>query len=320
MRYSGKINNINHIVVSDPYYGKDTKYRYEKDKLNLKDWLVDLDIYTIKTFYDDVVFDNVEFSLILKKDKDVCNNGLDNNIHYDESIKVKDYDIGMDTSSMALGINKYAKEIIDSRDDYFPTCAIKTGLDGWFGQVTEGKKNKELQFIRITGEMDKERCDENELLSYLTKQLELDNLQKEPEMYYRNNMEINEGDIVELGNCWLQISPKCNYFIGTTKYTDLYENTYSGKDRLIDMISFYVNEPLKVKIIKCTKKCENTSTYEGEILDDSIINTFKEVVEKQVALGKIKKGKDDYSEVHFSQFNIIKVLEEGNNLENNMEM
>lgn len=53
MKYKGKINNLNHIVVSDPCYENGVWCRYEKNNLKEKDWLVNLDILPTETKIDD---------------------------------------------------------------------------------------------------------------------------------------------------------------------------------------------------------------------------------------------------------------------------
>ena len=52
MKYSGKIKELNHIVVSDPSYDKKVFCRYEYENINGKDWLVDLDINIRNVYYN----------------------------------------------------------------------------------------------------------------------------------------------------------------------------------------------------------------------------------------------------------------------------
>ena len=47
MRFKGKINNLNHIVISDPSYEKGVLCRYENDKINNQNWLVDMVINSV---------------------------------------------------------------------------------------------------------------------------------------------------------------------------------------------------------------------------------------------------------------------------------
>lgn len=80
---------------------------------------------------------------------------------------------------IALGINKNANEIIESKDEWQPDCAIRTGSDGIFGEVIEGlDDNKDLQFVLIYGSFDNELCDENNLIDYLEEQFEITELSK----------------------------------------------------------------------------------------------------------------------------------------------
>ncbi|MBQ4584517.1 MAG: hypothetical protein IJA94_06485, partial [Bacilli bacterium] len=69
MKCSGKIKNINHIVVSDPTYKKDVWCRYEIDNLKEKNWHVDLDVYEVEDKYDDYTINGIEFNMVLQKVK-----------------------------------------------------------------------------------------------------------------------------------------------------------------------------------------------------------------------------------------------------------
>ena len=63
MRYKGLIKDLNHIVISDPSYKDAVWCRYEKDNLNEKDWNVDLQVYSVKTKFEDYDIRGTEFYL-----------------------------------------------------------------------------------------------------------------------------------------------------------------------------------------------------------------------------------------------------------------
>ena len=179
MRYNGKINNLNHIVVSDPSYKKGAWCRYEVDDLKEKDWIVNLDIsHKTEPIGDFVSY--FGFSMLIKKDDDICNLTKEG-ISYLKDINLKEYQIGMDTACVALGINDKAKEIIDSQDEWQPNCSIRTGTDGFFGEVKEGRDiNSNLCFIFVSGFLDDEIGYEiDDLKDYLVDQFEIKDLQKE---------------------------------------------------------------------------------------------------------------------------------------------
>lgn len=179
MRTKGLIENLNHIVISDPSYKKDVWCRYEKNDLSEKNWKVDLQIYPVKTKYKDYDIGGTEFYLLLQKDKRDCKIDEEGTIRYLSDIEIKDYTIGMDTACIALGINDSAKEIIDSREDWQPECAIRTGTDGTFGEVTEGIKDGKLCFLLVTGYFDEDFCNENNIFDYLKEHFEIKDLIKE---------------------------------------------------------------------------------------------------------------------------------------------
>lgn len=192
MRYKGLIKDLNHIVISDPTYKDDVWCRYEKNGLNEKDWEVDLQIYSVKTKFEDYDIRGTEFYLLLQKDKQNCKIDEEGTIRYLSDIEVNDYTIGMDTACIALGINDDAKEIIDSRDEWQPDCAIRTGTDGTFGEVTEGMKDGNLCFLLVTGYIEDEFCNENEMLQYLTNHFQIEEL---TEFIDKNKVEDKENQL-----------------------------------------------------------------------------------------------------------------------------
>ena len=175
MNYKGKIKNLNHIVVSDPMYSKESWGRYEIIDLEEKDWLAELQVNEVKRNLKD----GVEFSMILKK-HDYSVSLADDGIEYIPSIKINPTTISMDSACIALGINEYAKQIVESQDEWQPYFAIRTGGDGIFGEVIEGREGEELQFLYINGYVSLELdYDMKSLTDYLIGRFEIEDLVKE---------------------------------------------------------------------------------------------------------------------------------------------
>lgn len=171
MKYKGKIEKLDHIVLSDPSYDKDVLCRYEKDNINGRNWLVNLEIAP-----DGV--DNV-FVMTLRRNKNFLIRN--SQMLVPTETEINKYALGMDTACMAMGINAIAKEINSCRDDWQPDCAIGTGTDGLFGEVHEGLLGDELQFLVIDGIVYSGFCSEDELLEYLTNNFEIKDLEKDIE-------------------------------------------------------------------------------------------------------------------------------------------
>ena len=193
MRYNGKIDNLNHIVISDPSYKKDVWCRYEINDLKEKDWIVDLDINHKTEKIKDFDIGYIEFNMLIKRDKNVCDFD-ETKLSYLNNINLKEYEIGMDTACVALGINDKAKGIIDSHNEWQPTCSLRTGGDGTFGEVIEGKDiNNNLCFLFIYGVLnDYMGYEVDDLKDYLISQFEIKELKIESEKS-ENKVENNIG-------------------------------------------------------------------------------------------------------------------------------
>lgn len=181
MRYNGKIEKLNHIVISDPSYKMGVWCRYECKDLKEKDLFVDIDISRENIQSDEEYFaQGTEFNMLLHKNIDDCILGENGTYKFLDGIDTTEYTIGMDTACIALGINKKAKEIVHSQNDWQPDCSLKTGTDGIFGSVIVGKRGEELSFILINGYLDSD-TDYNvkEVLDYLENQFSIVNLTKE---------------------------------------------------------------------------------------------------------------------------------------------
>ncbi len=176
MRYKGKIDYINHIVVSDPTYNKDVWCRYENNDLDEQNWIVNLSIDLVKEKVADYIIKSYYFELLLKKNEHDCELINDGKVRYSKRNKINQYDIGIDTACISLGINEYANEIINSKEEYQPDCSLNTGTDGIFGSVLEGTKKNKINFILISGCFDESMIEENELLVYLERQFKIKDL------------------------------------------------------------------------------------------------------------------------------------------------
>lgn len=187
--YKGKIDKLNKIVISDPSYDKEVDCRYEKDfnKENL-DVQVNINETDEIIYYEKEKYHvrGIELAILIKNSecKDV-NMSINNNVNYNHKDynKVNNYQIAMDSSCVALGINKNAKKIIDSKDNWQPKCALKTTTDGIFGEVNEVLKNGETKFISIYGFLDEDAgYSTEEIKKYITENFEINNLTLENEI------------------------------------------------------------------------------------------------------------------------------------------
>ena len=179
MKYSGTIKKLDHIVVSDPSYDKKVNCRYEYENINGKDWLVNLDINIRNVYYNQkYVGKTINYLLTLRKDKEHVDFDEFGKIIKLHDIRFKEFDIGCDTACVAFGINDNAKEILNSKDEWQPSCALKTGGDGMVATVVQGKNRKELLYFQLRGEFDEDFINEEELLNYLVNQFEITELVK----------------------------------------------------------------------------------------------------------------------------------------------
>lgn len=180
MRYKGKINELNHIIISDPSYDESVTCRYEKTNLKEKNWLIDIDIKPVEDKIENLTIKGTEFFLFLCKDKKLGELRENGTISYLRGITLNEIDIGIDTACVALGINEKAKEIVLSRDEWQPECSLKTLSDGIFGTVKEGKIGENVAFIWLSGYL----CEDtdysiDEIVDYIEHQLNIVELQKD---------------------------------------------------------------------------------------------------------------------------------------------
>lgn len=331
MKFKGKINNINHIVISDPSYKKGVWCRYEKENLNENDWLVNLDIYPVETKVGKYYIKGTEFSLLLQKDKEDCSIDDKGTLNYRRDIELKDFTIGMDSACIALGINDNAKEIIDCRGDWQPLCAIRTGTDGTFGEVSEGIKNGKIRFLLITGYFEEDFINENELFEYLKNQFEITELVKEDLTLHGDERELNTGDKVEVSSCSIHNDVGGTTTIRNFSYKDEIEGmnlTVENPDGTIEHTTLeshdkLVNLPIEIEVIDGFYDYETGYRYKGKINDKKLLKEFnnfgitgfkpddyKKYKDKSIYEDALKASENyDPSIVYFSEFDVVKVLE-----------
>ena len=178
MRYNGKIKELNHIVISDPSYTKDVSCRYERDNINAKDWIIDIDIQKVNTpINKEINLEGTDIFILLHNPKTHCELKNEGSFSYLSENKITETDIGIDTACIALGINNFAKEINNSIEDWQPDCSLRTLSDGIFGSVREGKVGENINFIWISGYLDSDTgYSFQDIIDYLERQLNISEL------------------------------------------------------------------------------------------------------------------------------------------------
>ena len=312
MKFKGKINNLNHIVISDPSYGNDVWCRYENNKMDNQNWLVDFDIYPVEDKVGKYYVKGLEFRLLLKQNEEDCNME-EGGLRYFKDINIKDYKIGIDAACIAMGVNDKAKEIIDSRNEWQPSCAIKTGSDGNFGEVSEGKKNGKLSFLFIVGYFEEDFINKNQLFDYLKEQFEIVDLIKEDITLYGDNRILKKGDKVEISTCFILDNVTETNEIRNSSYKDKIDGTSltvinpdgSKEKTVLTSDDKLVNNPIEVEVIDSFNDYETGYHYKGKIINENLIQELNE-----------SKNSTSIVEVNFSEFDVVKVLEQNLEKEN----
>lgn len=199
MKGKGKIKNLEKIVISDPHYQSDVWCRFEKKLDKVEDWETQFIIRdyedNIKINNKDVKLTGIEYSVLFKRPNVKCDLLDVEKIRYEKDTELKKYEIGVDTAQVAFGVNDKADEIskfakdINSLDmgelleNYNPDFAISTASDGKFGNVQEGIKDNETQFILLTGFFDDYAEVETieELKDYFESQFKIEDIELEVE-------------------------------------------------------------------------------------------------------------------------------------------
>lgn len=181
MRFSGKIEKIDKIIVSDPSYDEDVTCRYERNNLNAKDWKINISIQKVKDEINEkFTIEGIEFFILLQSPKEMCKLKDDGSFSYLSKNKISNVDIGMDTACVALGINSFVDEIKKQKNNWQPECTLNTLTDGFFGNVKEGKKDNTVNFIWINGYLSEDTgYSIKDIVEYLTETFEIKNLYQE---------------------------------------------------------------------------------------------------------------------------------------------
>ena len=330
MRFKGLIEKINHIVISDPEYKTGVWCRYENKNIKGTNWKVELDLQEKE---------EIEISLLLKKNDDDCEFNGDE-ITYSSDIQLEKYRIGMDTACVALGINDKAKEIIKSRGEWQPPCALQTGTDGYFGDVLEGKRNDNVEFLLIFGYLDKDWFySTSDVFNYLKKQFELKDLKLEKKVSFINSSKLTAGTKVELNTCCIKNDVGGSKIIRNKNYEDPLDGMQLTVENLDGTISettlqsddSIVDKPIIAEIISGVYDDETGYNFKGKIIDNNLVEDFKKIGTTGYKPEDYKKyGNKLYEEtkekcknydpsiVYFSEFDISKVIELP--VENDMEI
>lgn len=180
MKFGGKIKELNQIIVSDPSYGKEVKGRYERTNINGKDMNIDIEIHDYSEKIDNIQVNGVEFFVLIHNGKDSYFLKEDGSFSHSARDKIAEFEIGIDTSCVALGINDFANNIRKAQKEWHPPFALKTLSDGIFGEVKEGKEDNKIDFIFISGFLDEDtQYSIDDVLEYIITYLEVKNLYKE---------------------------------------------------------------------------------------------------------------------------------------------
>ena len=189
MKYKGKIKHIDKIIISDPIYTEEVKCRYERTNVDAKNWKININIDNVQTNE----IKGIEFFVLMQAEDENCILKNDGSFLYYAENEIEEIRIGMDSASIAIGINKAVDEIKESVEDWQPECALETLTDGEFGCVKEGKKEGKICFIYFNGYLDEDtEYTIEEIIKYLIEQLEIEGLE---EMIKSNQIELGKSDL-----------------------------------------------------------------------------------------------------------------------------
>ena len=179
MRLIGQIEKLDKIIVSDPSYSNDVSCRYERNNLEHTNWKIEIEIHPYKDEIDGITIEGIDFFILLQDPKQNCILKDNGSFSYYSENKINEIEIGIDTACIALGINNYADTIKNEKDTWQPKCALNTLSDGLFGSVKEGTSNEKINFIWISGFLDKDTdYSIDDLTKYFETQFNISNLQK----------------------------------------------------------------------------------------------------------------------------------------------
>lgn len=282
MRYNGKIENLNKIVISDPTYDEKVECRYEKNNLNEKNWNIDIDIHDTKDNFDDFIFTGKEFYLLMCKDKKIAELMQDGTICHLRGVKVNEIQIGVDTACVALGINENAEDIIDSREEWQPDCSLRTLEDGYFGVVKEGKIGDNVAFIFINGYFsDDTGYSKQDIIDYLEYQLKIKDLKLDKDKEFN----LKQENILEkITDILIKFKNSC--------YSDENLENYFKEDRRYGNIQFAESYLAGIELRNLQRKNGKLS---GEIENSPYTKEQEEMIDEYSKLQKEYENNDrDY--------------------------
>ena len=339
MKFKGKIKELNDIIISDPSYGSNVPCRYENKNMDMKDVFVETQFGTTDFEEDDDK--HIHFFIIIKTDENECNLTDEREIKVLKNTKLKQYDIGVDTACFAMGINDYAKEIEEMRDEWQPECSIRTGTDGTMGSVIEGIRDNKLRFLLIISGVNKDFCSRNELFDYIKERFDIKELKMEGLLLSGEQRNLSEGDKVEISECSITNDVGGTTTIRNSDYANLvagYNITMEESDgtpyfqTVIEDTDSLVNIPIQAEIIKTYHSGKNWYRYIGKITDERLIKEFNKIgitgndpedykkYPNKSLYESALKAREEYDPtiICFSEFDIVKLLEKNSDKE--MEM
>ncbi len=179
MKIEGKIKKLDKIIVSDPSYTEEVTCRYERKNLNKKDWQFEMIIKDVQEECKGYTVEGIEFSIYMYMAKGMYKLNELSKFTHPKGIKFNETVIGMDTACISLGVNKYADEIKNSKEECKPSCSLRTTEDGVFGNVIEGRINNNINCIYINGYLSDYACYTlEEIATYILEQFEVIDVEK----------------------------------------------------------------------------------------------------------------------------------------------
>lgn len=305
----------------------------------MKDVFVEMQFGTTDFEEDDDK--HIHFFIIIKTDENECNLTDEREIKVLKNTKLKQYDIGVDTACFAMGINDYAKEIEEMRDEWQPECSIRTGTDGTMGSVIEGIRDNKLRFLLIISGVNKDFCSRNELFDYIKERFDIKKLKMEGLLLSGEQRNLSEGDKVEISECSITNDVGGTTTIRNSDYANLvagYNITMEESDgtpyfqTVIEDTDSLVDIPIQAEIIKTYHSGKNWYRYMGKITDERLIKEFNKIgitgndpedykkYPNKSLYESALKAREEYDPtiICFSEFDIVKLLEKNSDKE--MEM
>ena len=305
----GKIEKLDNIVVSDPYYDKNVYCRYEREKLNEKDWLVTIELNEKEEEIDGFKYNYIDLCILLSKNESSFKVDRKEDLFYLNDFETKKTEIGMDTASIALGINENANMINDSQSNYKlqSYCSLRTGEDGTFGEVTEYNKNGKLKCLCIKGTFDSDILTQNEVLDYIIKQFDIVDLEIDSVDLNEKNRIYKNGSSVELKKFSINNNAGGTTIIRNSNYESeldgikltIVDTDGKEKNTIIKSTDTLVNSPIIVNVKSNLYDYETGFHYKGEIINDDLIKELKD----------LKIINTEKPIISFSEFDVEKVID-----------